>query len=181
MIQKEAWFLEMASDDETLLDNKWLTVKQTEDEWVYLETPAAVAVLPFRFDTNFGGVDFLVRFESVPTMGEGLQPWCISGGIEEHGTAEAAAIAELFEEGGFKVKEADLIDLGETWTRKDVSQPLRVFAVDVTGLEQSEPLGDGSEYEQEFELKWLDWYGLVEHPVSILHTMAIRLYARLYQ
>lgn len=171
----------MASEDETLFDNEWLTVKQTEGEWVYLETPPAVAVLPFRFNGNFGSVEFLVRFESIPTMGEGMQPWCISGGIAEHGSPEDAAVAELLEEGGFQVREQDLIDLGETWTRKDVSQPLRIFAVDVTDLEQSEPQGDGSEYEQEFELKWLNWYGLVEHPVSMLHTMAMRLFARLYK
>lgn len=180
MIFHEAWYKE-TNMDKTLFDNEWVTVKEKPDGWVYVETPPAVAVLPFKVEDGFESVKFLVRYEEIPTMGEGLQPWMIFGGIGEHGSPEEAALAELWEEGGIRASEDLLIDLGEVWTRKDASQPCRLFAVDVSELDQVEPEGDGSEGEKDYRLEWMGWYKLVEHPVSVLHSIAIRLYGRLYR
>lgn len=181
MIYKEAWYVE-ADEDEVLFDNEWVTVKETPGGWVYLQTPPCVAVLPFKMEGNFESVEFLVRFEDIPNMpGSGLKPWAIFGQVGDHGSPEQAALAELYEEGGIKASDEHLIDLGEVWTRKDVSQPCRIFAVNVSDLEQATPTGDGSEGEKSYRLEWLDWYGLTEHPVAVLHSIALRLYGRLYQ
>lgn len=167
--------------DKILFDNEWVTVKEKSDGWVYVDTIPVVAVLPFKVEDEFESVKFLVRYEEIPTIGEGLQPWMIFGAIGEHGSPEKAALAELWEEGGIRASEDLLIDLGEVWTSKDTSHPCRIFAVDVSELAQVEPEGDGSQGEQEYRLEWIGWAKLVEHPVAVLHSAAIRLYGRLYR
>jgi 8-oxo-dGTP pyrophosphatase MutT (NUDIX family) len=183
VIHREAWYVEAApeNEDKTLFESEWFTIKEDAEGWVYQESSGTVAVLPFKIGNGFESVQFLLRHENIPSMGKGLQPWLIFGGMKEHGTAEQAAIAELMEEGGFQIEASDLIDLGEAWSRKDVNRGIRLFAVDVSDMEQAEPEGDGSEGEQDFKLEWVDWYGLVEHPACVIHSLAIRLYARLYQ
>ena len=180
MIHREAWYIE-ADDDKVLLDNPWFLIKENSEGWVYQESGGTVAVLPFKMEGDFESVEFLIRHEVIPTIGKGLSPWMVFGGQQEHGDAEAAAVAELYEEAGFRVLEEDLIDLGEVWTRKDITKPCRIFAVDVTNRDQETPEGDGSEGEKDFKLEWVDWNGLVNHHACVLHSMALRLYARLYQ
>lgn len=176
---REAWMMKIHKDDEVVYKDDNFTVMETEDGWGYLGSYPAVAVLPFRRLNQFAGVEFLVRYEPVPVMGEGLQPWLVFGGTREHGSPEKAAIGELHEEAGYRVSAEDLIPLGEVYGNKH-SNKILLFAVDVTDFEQGEAIGDGSEEEKDHELRWIDWDALMAHPASVLHTLAMRLYSKLY-
>jgi len=96
-----------------------------------------VAILPFRRTES--GIEILLRKELTPAWEpSGFKTNAITGGIESGKTPKLAAIIEVREEGGYDVRESDLIDLGTIFISKIEDTIYHLFAVDVTDLQQKE-------------------------------------------
>jgi len=170
------WFRKGASDeDKVLFDSKWHKIKQTDDEYQYIENVPGVAVLPFRITDN--GKEFLIRDEDNPLFDNYIT--IITGRIDEGEEPEDAAIRELEEEAGIKVEDRDKLQpLGNMIISKDHRFPERLYIIDVTGLEQKEPEGDGTGYEANSTNFWVDEEGFRRYSLatedSYLSTIACK-------
>jgi 8-oxo-dGTP pyrophosphatase MutT (NUDIX family) len=101
-------------------------------------------------------MEFLARLEVCPAHGPELELCSITGGVEPEETIEQAALQELWEEAGFRANEYDLISLGQVHPSKSADTIVYLFAIDVGGTPQSTPKGDGTEWEKDASVEWVD-------------------------
>lgn len=153
---------------ETLFDNEWVSVKMVDGWYVFTtesrtQDSSLVAVVPFTLkeERAFGGktIDkILGRYERNPAHDDGMPLVCITGGVDHGDTPPEAAVAELWEEGGFALEEKDLIELGTMRPLASSDATVYLYAVDVTGLEDirnENPEGDGTIGEQDAYCDWI--------------------------
>lgn len=173
--------------DETLFENKWMTVKQKTmsngAKWVYSSAPwsgsVGVAVLPYKNGSYEGRVLFLGRFDIIPCHSDQVELNSITGGYDNSDkfTLVQCALNELAEEGGYKAEEHHMIYLGSIRPNKSSDYTTHLFAVDVDqdGVEECEPVSDGSLGEQGAYSAWVTDDDIIEAKDPILHAMITRL------
>ena len=109
----------------------------------------SVMVMPYTIDENRLVKEIGILREYNPFRPDGFSNTLITGTIEyEDDALLYTACRELEEEGGFKLNWQESAErwifLGLLNVGKDSDRQYPTFAVDVTGLTQSETIGDGS-------------------------------------
>lgn len=145
--------------------NEWISIHDLDGRgggYTFVHEPRVsgrVAVLPFR--ASSAGLSYLMRRERVspwaspPTLDCDLIPCAITGGMDHGGeTPRACAAREMREEVGLVVPEADVIDLGPTFTIKCVDTVYHLFAADVTGVDPVFAPSDGTAGERGCRAFW---------------------------
>lgn len=145
------------------------------NNYYYLqERVGIVAVLPYRRRLVTGVsykttvLEFLIRSELCPPWGTEENYWtCITGGTDD-GTPDEAAIWETREEAGIEAPPERFHALGRAFGSKAVDARYWLYAVNVTGLPETPPQGDGSELERVAFNRWV-----VEQDVSAMSDDAL--------
>jgi 8-oxo-dGTP pyrophosphatase MutT (NUDIX family) len=167
-------------EHDILFENPFLQLRNTPDGYTYVHEIRCegqiVALLPFRCKMDKSGLEYLARREVCPAHGREPELYSITGGKEAELTLEATACRELLEEGGFTITRNELIPLGIVKPSKAMDTLASLFAVDVTGKEQTEPQGDGSYFEQGSSVEWVGY----EEGVSIEDPLFITALTRLH-
>ncbi len=132
-----------------------------------------VSLLPFRIDEN--KMMFLARLEICPAHSLQLERCSITGGIESGMSAEAAAQQELWEEAGFQADTSELISLGQVRPSKSADTIAHLFAIDVTQKSQSIPPGDGTHFEADASVMWVDYIQGIQIADPLFVTAITRL------
>ena len=92
------------------------------------------------------------------------------------------AIRELEEEGGFVQNDVDQwVFLGSFKLSKASTEEINVFAVNVTGIEQKEALGDGSKKEELSSLKMMNINDAILTDEALFLASFLRLFDFFYQ
>lgn len=164
----------------TLHHNEWLSLKEIVDPergvngYVFSHETRCrgkiIAVLPFRFvDSEWYRykIEFGLRSEVTPCWGMDPQISALTGGYEG-GDPRQTAIHELKEEAGFDVGIDELVDLGTSYASKSSDTVYHLYAVDVTGKEQGEALGDGHRLDVEGTIVWTDNPESCDPQVSVM-------------
>lgn len=150
-----------------LVENPWaeLHLMRFKDKgthgYVYLHDSCCdgvkVVVLPYR--KNGEEIEYMLRSEVTPCWHPTEQKISsITGGYEKskHDDVIHTAIEELEEEAGYVAERGEIISLGQTYGQKASDTIYHIFAVDVTGKEQVDAKGDGSELEAQAHCYWTD-------------------------
>jgi 8-oxo-dGTP pyrophosphatase MutT (NUDIX family) len=144
----------------------------------------SVGVLPYNVDEH-GMVSEIGLLKELNHFREG--DYCdtiITGTIEyEDDSLLLTAIRELKEEGGFELP-ADSNDrwlfLGPIYLYKNSDQIVPVFAVDVTGIEQKEAVGDGTDKEELSRLHMVPVSNGISSDEGIVLASFLRLFNYMY-
>lgn len=170
----------MTTTYNSLYKTPWVELmKRTSDEhgeYIYIREPwlingQAISVFPFRRNEK-GFVEFLLRGEmaDIPVFGT------IKGGCDKEGESIVdTAVRELLEEAGYSVGASQMIPLGTARTSKLNTTTMNLFAVDLTGIEQGEVVGDGTKNEANAFVKWIPEEESWDAQDPIVHTSIIRL------
>ena len=172
--------------DEVMCGDEWLQLRKSPDGYTYAHEIRChgqiVAVLVFRTDTE--EMPILGRYERNPAhrdMSRAMDYYdiplalsSITGGVEEGQCPCETAIMETGEEAGYRITEDQLIELGSVRTSKGMDTTVHLFAVDVTGMEQGEAKGDGSQGEEEAHTEWISIDDAVGSKDPLLATMIAR-------
>lgn len=140
----------------------------------------SVAVMPFTVDSN-NIIDKIGLLKEYNPFREGdFSHTLITGTVDhEDDTLLATAKRELTEEGGYKTPEDEnerWIYLGNFFPYKDSDRQVPTFAVDVSGLEASEPETDGSKKEALSKLEMME-----SNQIMITEeTLALSAFLRLF-
>jgi len=132
-----------------------------------------VSILPFRASSN--EMEFLARLEVCPAHGPDLERCSITGGVEPEKSIEESARQELLEEAGYQVGVDDLINLGQVHPSKSADTIVHLFAVNVTGIPQFTASGDGTRFEANASVEWLDYDQSIQIADSLFVTAITRL------
>lgn len=143
----------------TLWKNQWLSIKDN-DGYFYLHEntrKGTVVVFPFRYTGDDTSIEVLVHQEVCPAHVEDLDisAASITGGIRHDSSPEDAALEELLEEAGYSATIEELIAMGSVYPSKMSDTKAYLFAVDCTGKEQGQALGDGSKFEEGSYSQWI--------------------------
>ena len=147
---------------ETICGDEWLSLKRIKwpekgiNGYTYAREEKSnglkVAILPYRrVERTY---EFLLRKELTPCWDLEKQFVASITGSVETGNIKKHAVQEIEEEGGYTVKEEDLIELGVVFGSKAMDTVYHIFSVDLTDLEQKESKGDGSRLEKEATMFW---------------------------
>lgn len=162
-------------------ENKWLSLRAIpkgdgDQDYVFSHETRCqgkiVLVLPYRYDI-FGDVEFLIRSEITPCWSSEYVNSGITGGYEG-GDITDDAVRELLEEGGYSISKESLIPLGTCFASKSADTVYYLFAVNLTGYEQSEILGDGSSGEVGATVQWLPLSKIIDIQDAQLSTAVFR-------
>ncbi len=178
----------------TVHRNKWIEVRKITNRhkevkgYYYLhETRCGgriVALMPFRFGPG-NRVEYLLRKEFTPCWS--MDDTCMSsitGGVDPGDDDLFTASKELWEEAGFSVGQRSprFKRLGACFGIKAADTVYDLFAVNVHGLEQQPPPGDGSVLEDMARCVWVSDLLInmaVDPLVYILHYRTARHIRRL--
>jgi hypothetical protein len=183
---------ETMSTEKELFKSKWITVveKTLDNGGKYLYTKAdwcnshGVAILPFRRSKGepWQPLEFLGRYEMIPSHSDELELGAIMGGCDHEGEdPDVTAWRELMEEGGYKVPIENIIDLGISRPSKSTDSTMHLFAVDLDeGFEEVEATGDGTLVEEGGYSKWISLEEMVYANEPLLQTMYLRMHYKKY-
>jgi hypothetical protein len=161
---------------ETLCDNEWLSLKNIVyperdiNGYVFSHEKRCqgkiIVILPFKVEER-GMIMYLLRSEVTPCWHiEKPITSSITGGFEKEKGLKKTVIMELKEEGGYTVKEEELIELGVCRGTKSCDTVYHLFSVNLTTKKQREAKGDGSVLEAKAKCFWsLDLEGC-EDPLA---------------
>jgi 8-oxo-dGTP pyrophosphatase MutT (NUDIX family) len=127
-----------------------------------------VAVLPYQLSQAGSNFEYLLRQEVTPCWGMEPMLSSITGGMDKEGEPPIECAArELHEEGGYIVEPNDSRwkPLGSARMSKSSTTVMHLFAVDLTGLDEVEAPGDGSELEAK---AFCEWRADPENAVDVL-------------
>lgn len=162
--------------DKELFRNQYLAVIERDGYTFSREIRCdgvIVSLLPFR--TRDDRMEFLARLEVCPAHGPELELCSITGSVGPGVLIEEAARQELWEEAGYRVGVNDLISLGQVRPSKSADTIVHLFAVDVTDKSQSAPPGDGSYFEANASVVWVDYDQGVQIADPLFVTAITRL------
>lgn len=166
--------------DKELFHNEYLAVID-RDGYVFSRevrcNGVIVALLPFRASNDH--FEFLARLEICPAHGPEPKLCSITGGVEPGVSVEETVQHELWEEAGYHVNIDELIGLGVAWPSKSADTIAHLFAIDVTSKSPSTPPGDGTQFEVNSSVKWVDYEQGVQ-TTDPLFVIAIARLEKLY-
>jgi len=154
-----------------------------EGIYAVLNTHSAVAVLVYSLDEK-GVLDRIgVVTEPNPHFLSKTYTGPVMGRVEtEDKSLLSRAKQETKEESGYDVNDQSRWSfIGEMITSKLLPEPVYCYAVDVTGLEQGEITGDGSEKEKALKFELLDLNRVSEINDTILQACFFKLFNKLYK
>jgi 8-oxo-dGTP pyrophosphatase MutT (NUDIX family) len=164
----------------SLYKTKWVElcerVSKEDGNYIFIREPwlidaKAVSVLPYRFAEGDKGVEFLLRCENADVSVTGT----VKGGCDkEDESTVATAVRELLEEAGYHATEDDMVALGTARSSKLNTTTMHLFAVDVTGLKYTEPVGDGTLNEANAYCEWVDYRQMIESQDPMVHISFLR-------
>ena len=167
-------------EQEILFENQFLQIRKTPDGYTYMHEICCegqiVALLPFRYKMDMSGVEYLARREICPAHSQEPELCSITSGKEAELNLEDSACLELQEEAGIWITRDELIPLGIVKPSKAMDTEASLFAVDVTGKQQTAPQGDGSYFERGSSVQWVGY----EEGVSIEDPLFVTALARLH-
>ena len=168
----------------TLFSGERFDVVDVDKQIGFKNKHMSVGVLPYRID-EFGLVTEIGLLHELNYFREGN--YCdtlITGTIEyEDDSLLLTATRELKEEGGFELptdSSERWLFLGPIYLYKNSDQVVPVFAVDVTGIEQKEPTGDGTDKEALSYLKMVPVSDGISSDEGIVLASFIRLFNYMY-
>jgi len=168
----------------TLYTDKWFDVVDVKGQVGFKNNHMSVAVLPYSVDEH-GMVAEIGLLKELNYFREG--DYCdtlITGTIEyEDDSLLVTAVRELKEEGGFDLpieNKERWVFLGPIYLYKNSDQMVPVFAVDVTGIEQQEAKGDGSDKEQLSRLHMIPVSTGITSDEGIVLASFLRLFNYMY-
>ena len=174
-------------EDEVIGGDEWLQLRKSPDGYTYAHEVRCqgtiVAVLVFRTDDE--NAPILGRYERNPAHRDMEAPdfdyealpfelASITGGLEPDQCPVETAVMEVQEEGGYLVDKEKMIDLGIVRPSKGMDTTMYLFAVDVTGMQQGDITGDGSEGEQGAYAEWISVGEAVSCKDPMMATMIAR-------
>lgn len=162
--------------DQILFQNQFLAIIERDGYTFSREVRCdgvIVSIVPFRVKGN--ALEFLARLEVCPAHGPDLQLCSITGGLNPNERAEETAQKELWEETGYQVKLDELIPVGQVRPSKSADTTAHLFAVDLTGKAHATPLGDGSRFEADASVQWVDFLQGLEIKDPLFITAMTRL------
>ncbi len=172
-------------EEKMLFKDKWVSIieKTIKNGGKYLYSKAdwcnsqGVAILPFAFKDE--QLKLLGRFEVCPAHSDELELCSITGGMDKEGeNALVTAWRELIEEGGYKVKQEDIIYLGSVRPSKASDMTTHLFSVpmnDESRFEVVEATGDGTAGEEGAYCDWITEEQLILSKDPLLHAMYVRM------
>jgi hypothetical protein len=168
----------------TLFSDRWFDVVDVEGQIGLKNKHMSVGVLPYRVDEH-GLISEIGLLHELNYFREGnYSDTLITGTIEyEDDSLILTAVRELKEEGGFELPEDNTerwIFLGPIYLYKNSDQMVPVFAVDVTGIEQKDASGDGSDKENQSYLKMVPVSDGISSDESLVLSSFIRLFNYMY-
>lgn len=144
----------MNKNDKLLYDNKWVSLYETPDGYVYSHQTMAggdgVAILVYDLDTRM----YYGRFEKTPCHSNDIQLCSITGTVENNDPL-GTAVMELMEEAGMEATSEELEVLGTCRPSKSSDTTMHLYAVNGTNKAFSEPKGDGTAGEIGAYCKWV--------------------------
>lgn len=151
--------IQVISKNEWVSLNKIIAPEKGCNGYYYLHEERCsgkiVSILPFRRINNSNKLEFLLRHEITPCWNINTPTISsITGGVDKGHTINQTVLIELEEEAGYKVKESELIPIGECFGTKSSDTIYYIFSVDLTGKVQNKTLGDGSELEAKAHCEW---------------------------
>ena len=161
--------------DKILYEGKWLSIVE-RDGWYQFSRETAragvVYVLVFR-KAVFHPV--LGRYEICPAHGD-AEPilTSLSGGIEVGQDPADAAVAEVYEEAGYRITRDQLIDLGKVNLTKSTDTIGYLYAVDVSDLERGDAPGDGSLGEEKSYCNWISVWDTQMCKCPVMAALLVR-------
>jgi hypothetical protein len=168
----------------TLFTDHWFDVVEVKGQTGIKTNKMSVAVLPYRVDSN-SMISEIGLLNELNYFREGnFCQTLITGTIDyEDDSLLLTAIRELKEEGGFELTESDndrWIFLGPIYPYKNSDQMIPVFAVDVTGLEQKDHVGDGTDKEELSKLEMVSVGNGIASDESLVLSSFVRLFNFMY-
>jgi len=154
-----------------------------EGTYAVMNKHSAVAVIVYTLDEK-GVLDKIgVVTEPNPHFLSKTYTGPVMGRVEiEDKSLLSRAKQETKEETGYDVKDHNRwAFIGEMITSKLLPDPVYCYSVDVTGLEQGEITGDGSESEKTMKFELLDLNIASEINDTILQTCFFKLFNKLYK
>lgn len=140
--------------DRTIFTTPWLDVRE-RDAYTFVHTHNEVVyLLPFKCDAA-GCPLVLARCEVCPAHGPTYELTSITGQCSPERDPTEVALEELYEEGGYRADQSQLIHLKSMRPVKFADTTAHLYAINVTGMEQGTPPGDGSIFEQGASVKWI--------------------------
>jgi 8-oxo-dGTP pyrophosphatase MutT (NUDIX family) len=162
--------------DKVLFRNQYLALIERDGYTFFREVRCdsiLVSILPFR---NSGDqMEFLARLEVCPAHGPDFECCSITGGAEPGKSIEVSARQELWEEAGYQVDVDDLIRLGQVRPSKCADTTVHLFAVDVTNEPRLPASGDGTRFEADASVEWVDYDQGIQIADSLFVTAVTRL------
>jgi 8-oxo-dGTP pyrophosphatase MutT (NUDIX family) len=159
--------------DELLYHTPFLSLKLRDGWYYFAQIPGSmggVSILLYRQDKD---KPILGRYEICPAHLDTIPTLtAISRGIEEGDTPLETAVKEAYEEAGYKLDPAELIDLGHCRLSTNQDTIVYCFAADVTGKPRHHAPGDGTKGE---EGAYCDWVSLDEAILSKSAYMSVLL------
>ncbi|QNM93386.1 NUDIX domain-containing protein [Mycoplasma sp. Pen4] len=148
----------MNKGDKLLFLNKWVSMYQTPDGFVYSErkNTNSVAVLCFRINSN-NQKEYLIRYQPLPVIKNNNELYAcpITGSCEVDEKPLDTAIKEVFEEAGINVGLRHLVYSIDNVASTQSSEIVHNYVFNVTGLNQETPKNDGSLFESISQNKWV--------------------------
>lgn len=146
----------MDHGDKLLLENKWLSVLETPDGYVYSRESRCGGVIVAVLVYDMVSQRVLGRFERTPAHGPEakIALASITGGCENNDPV-ATAILELKEEAGIAAPVGALESLGRVRPSKSADTWVYLYALNGTGIQRGEAKGDGSLGEQGAYCDWV--------------------------
>jgi 8-oxo-dGTP pyrophosphatase MutT (NUDIX family) len=161
----------------TLFKNEWISMMSVPEKsgapYIYSHETRCngniVAVLLYNKDDNT--VKYGVRSEKTPCWGDTEQLSSLTGGVDKGSNPTETAVNELKEEAGLIVKKEDLEPLGTCRGTKSCDTTYHLFALDVSGLEMTEPTGEDTG-----DIVWLRKNDAIQRVVCpLFYVMIARL------
>lgn len=148
----------ITTEDTVVWKNDWLSIVDRDGFYFLHENTrrGTVVVIPYRFDNN-GHYEIMCRVEVCPAHSLNLlEKNAITGGIRHDCTSQFAAKEELLEEAGYAAEEREFFFLGSLYPSKMSDTFVIIYGVDVSNKEQQVPTTDGSKWEQNARVEWLN-------------------------
>jgi hypothetical protein len=153
-----------------------------KDGYNAIKYKPGVAIIAYQVDSDQLLDKVGIVKEKNPFRVEGFHRGPIMGTIEKDDKSVLArAMQETLEEAGYETDSSRWMFLGELLTTKMDIVPIQCYAVDLTGLQGSKPMGDGSDHEKDISFEFVSLNEAYEIPDAVLQASFFRLFNSLYK